>query len=105
MAEWLAVITITVFTVISPGPDFAIVSRNALALSRRAGILTALGIGLGVLVHVSYTHRHRCVDQAIASPVQHPETGWRGLSGLAGREDAAQQQARGVDCGQRLGSV
>ena len=55
MVEWLAVITITIFAVISPGPDFAMVSRNSLALSRRAGILTAFGIGLGVLVHVSYT--------------------------------------------------
>lgn len=55
MAEWLAVITITIFAVISPGPDFAMVSRNALSLSRRAGILTALGIGAGVLVHISYT--------------------------------------------------
>jgi RhtB (resistance to homoserine/threonine) family protein len=55
MVEWLAVITITVLAVISPGPDFAMVSRNALSLSRRAGVLTALGIGAGVLVHVSYT--------------------------------------------------
>ncbi|GHC20775.1 lysine transporter LysE [Gemmobacter nanjingensis] len=55
MAEWLAVITITLFAVISPGPDFAMVSRNSLTLSRRAGLVTALGIGAGVLVHVSYT--------------------------------------------------
>lgn len=55
MAEWLAVISITIFATISPGPDFAMVSRNALTLSRRAGILTAIGIGAGVLVHVSYT--------------------------------------------------
>jgi RhtB (resistance to homoserine/threonine) family protein len=41
--------------VISPGPDFAMVTRNSLMLSRRTGVLTALGIGLGVLVHVSYT--------------------------------------------------
>ena len=50
MAEWLAVITITIFAVISPGPDFAMVSRNSLSLSRRAGILTAFGIGAGVLI-------------------------------------------------------
>lgn len=31
------------------------VTRNSLMLSRRAGVLTALGIGLGVLVHVTYT--------------------------------------------------
>lgn len=55
MTEWIAVITITLLAVISPGPDFAMVSRNSLLLSRRSGVLTALGIGLGVLVHVSYT--------------------------------------------------
>lgn len=55
MTEWIAVITITVLAVISPGPDFAMVTRNSLMLSRRAGILTAAGIGLGVLVHVTYT--------------------------------------------------
>lgn len=55
MTEWFAIITITILAVISPGPDFAMVSRNALTLSKRAGLLTALGIGVGVLVHVSYT--------------------------------------------------
>lgn len=55
MTELLAVITITILAVISPGPDFAMVSRNSLILSRRAGLLTAFGIGLGVLVHVFYT--------------------------------------------------
>ncbi|WP_313331097.1 LysE family transporter [Comamonas sp.] len=55
MTELLAIITITLLAVISPGPDFAMVSRNSLLLSRRAGVLTAVGIGLGVLVHVGYT--------------------------------------------------
>lgn len=55
MTEWIAILTITCLAVISPGPDFAMVSRNALTLSKRAGVLTALGIGAGVLVHVSYT--------------------------------------------------
>ncbi|MFC4297527.1 LysE family transporter [Castellaniella hirudinis] len=55
MTELIAVITITLLAVISPGPDFAMVTRNSLLLSRRAGVLTALGIGLGVLVHVTYT--------------------------------------------------
>ena len=55
MTELIAVITITILAVISPGPDFAMVTRNSLMLSRRAGVLTALGIGLGVLVHVAYT--------------------------------------------------
>ncbi|HEY4665561.1 MAG TPA: LysE family transporter [Comamonas sp.] len=55
MTELIAVITITLLAVISPGPDFAMVSRNSLLMSRRSGVLTALGIGLGVLLHVSYT--------------------------------------------------
>ncbi|WP_423205704.1 LysE family transporter [Pseudomonas kribbensis] len=55
MSEWIVVITITLLACISPGPDFALVSRNGLLLSRRAGVLTAMGIGLGVLVHVGYT--------------------------------------------------
>lgn len=55
MQELLAVVTITALAVISPGPDFAMVSRNSLLQSRRAGALTALGIALGVWVHVGYT--------------------------------------------------
>lgn len=55
MTELIAVITITMLAVVSPGPDFAMVTRNSLMLSRRAGVLTALGIGLGVLIHVGYT--------------------------------------------------
>ena len=55
MTEWIAVVTITLLAVISPGADFAMVTRNSLLRSRRAGMLTALGIGLGVLVHVGYT--------------------------------------------------
>ncbi|MGB8667397.1 MAG: LysE family transporter [Serratia inhibens] len=55
MTELFAVVTITLLAVISPGPDFAMVSRNSLLLSRRAGVLTACGIGAGVLIHVSYT--------------------------------------------------
>ncbi|MFK0274953.1 LysE family transporter [Ensifer sp. NPDC090286] len=31
------------------------VTRNSLLLSRRAGVLTALGIAVGVWVHVAYT--------------------------------------------------
>ncbi|MCA7952911.1 LysE family transporter [Burkholderia seminalis] len=55
MTELLVVVTITLLAVISPGPDFAMVTRNSLMLSRRTGVLTALGIGLVVTVHVSYT--------------------------------------------------
>jgi len=55
MLELFTVASITVLAVISPGADFAMVTRNSMMLSRRAGILTAVGIALGVLVHVAYS--------------------------------------------------
>ena len=55
MLEAFSVATITVLAVISPGADFAMVTRNSMVLSRRPGLLTAVGIALGVLVHVAYS--------------------------------------------------
>lgn len=55
LAELAAVATITVLAVISPGPDFAMVTRNSYLFGRRTGLLCALGIALGVQVHVAYT--------------------------------------------------
>ena len=55
MLEAAAVASITILAVISPGADFAMVTRNSMVLSRRAGVLTAAGISLGVLVHVAYS--------------------------------------------------
>lgn len=53
--EIIAVAIITILAVISPGPDFAMVTRIALSRGRRAGILCAIGIGSGVSVHLTYT--------------------------------------------------
>ncbi|UFH48163.1 LysE family translocator [Pseudomonas sp. KNUC1026] len=55
MNELIAVAAITVLAVISPGPDFAMVTRNSYAFGRRSGLLAALGIACGVQVHVFYT--------------------------------------------------
>ncbi|MDQ0143064.1 LysE family transporter [Cupriavidus necator] len=55
LAESLAVATVTVLAVLSPGPDFAMVTRNSYLYGRGAGLLSALGIALGVQVHVLYT--------------------------------------------------
>ncbi|MDQ8936948.1 LysE family translocator [Acinetobacter rudis] len=54
MPEFIAVLCITVLAVISPGADFAVVTKNSYLYGRSIGILTALGIALGVLFHVSY---------------------------------------------------
>ena len=53
--EMIAVAVITILAVISPGPDFAMVTRIALARGRKAGVLCAIGIGTGISVHVAYT--------------------------------------------------
>ena len=53
--ELVAVAVITVLAVISPGGDFAMVTRNSLLMGRRAGIITAWGIALGTWVHIAYT--------------------------------------------------
>jgi RhtB (resistance to homoserine/threonine) family protein len=51
----LSLAGLNMVALISPGPDFAVVVRNSLIYSRKTALLTALGIALGSLVHVSYT--------------------------------------------------
>ncbi len=41
--------------VASPGPDFALVLRQSLGRGRAAAVAGAVGIGCGILVHVSYS--------------------------------------------------
>ena len=41
--------------VASPGPDFAIVMRQSLVFGRRFAIITSIGIGLAILLPVTYT--------------------------------------------------
>lgn len=55
MLEIIAVMTITLLAVISPGADFAMVTRNSLLYGRRAGLLTSAGIAAGVQLHVLYS--------------------------------------------------
>jgi RhtB (resistance to homoserine/threonine) family protein len=55
MQELLLVAGIHLLAVMSPGPDFAMVMRNSLVYSRRTGILAAAGLGLGILLHVTYS--------------------------------------------------
>lgn len=57
--EYLPIIaTVTLIhtlAVISPGPDFIMITRNSLIYSRRTGIYSALGLGIGILIHVTYS--------------------------------------------------
>lgn len=40
---------------ISPGPDFILCARNSLSYSRKIGVWTAVGFGLGISVHIFYS--------------------------------------------------
>jgi RhtB (resistance to homoserine/threonine) family protein len=53
--EFFTVALIHLLAVASPGPDFAIVVRESVAFGRRIGLFTALGVGVGILVHVAYS--------------------------------------------------
>lgn len=55
LAEFITVALIHLLAVMSPGPDFALISRNSLVYSRKTGIYSAIGLALGILVHVTYS--------------------------------------------------
>ena len=58
MLEAAAVASITILAVISPGADFAMVTRNSLLYGRRAGLLTsAVANGFTGAVIGPYAHR------------------------------------------------
>lgn len=55
MNEFIAVASITILAVISPGGDFAMVTRNSYLYGKQTGVLTACGIAAAVWIHVIYT--------------------------------------------------
>jgi threonine/homoserine/homoserine lactone efflux protein len=55
MMELMTVAVITVLAVVSPGADFAMVTRNSLVYGRYAGLIASAGIAVGVQLHVFYT--------------------------------------------------
>lgn len=54
-SEFLAVASLHLLAVVSPGPDFAVTTRYSMSFGRRVGRWVALGIGCGILVHVTYS--------------------------------------------------
>lgn len=55
LSNFLAVGLVSLLAAISPGPDFFVVVKNSLSYSRKAGLLTSLGVSLALLIHLSYT--------------------------------------------------
>jgi RhtB (resistance to homoserine/threonine) family protein len=55
LPEIIAVASLQLLTIVSPGPDFAMITRVSLSYSKRTGVYTALGISLGILLHAAYS--------------------------------------------------
>jgi len=53
--EFLTIAGIHLLAVASPGPDFAVVLKHSVSFGRRAAILTSIGVGLAILLHVAYS--------------------------------------------------
>ncbi len=53
-SEFITIAIVHFLAVASPGPDLAITLRQSVSYGRRIGLWTCLGIGAGVLVHVTY---------------------------------------------------
>ncbi|MDM3887745.1 LysE family transporter [Pseudomonas sp. BCRC 81390] len=76
MTELIAIALFTLLAVISPGADFAMVTRSSYAQGRKAGLAAAVGIALGVQVHVLYT------VLGIALVISHSPTLFLGMKAL-----------------------
>ncbi len=58
MDFWQGFIIVTVVHLLaaaSPGPDFALVTRQSLLHGRKAGVWASLGISLGLSIHIIYS--------------------------------------------------
>lgn len=54
MSGFITIAIIAFLAALSPGPDFVVIAKNAIAHSRRAGIFSSIGIGVGILFHSTY---------------------------------------------------
>jgi len=53
--EFLTLAVVHFLAVVAPGPDFAVTVRQSVRFGRAVGMVTALGIGMGISLHVGYT--------------------------------------------------
>ena len=51
----LLITTVHLLAAASPGPDFVLVSQQTLTHGKKAGLLCALGIALGLSIHIIYS--------------------------------------------------
>ena len=69
--SFLAFIGISIFVIITPGPDTALVVRNTIVGGRRGGVFTALGIVIGQTIWVFATSLGIVALLVASEPVFH----------------------------------
>ena len=80
MGFWQGFFIVTVVHLLaaaSPGPDFALVTRQSLLHGRKAGIFASLGISLGLSIHILYS------TAGLAAVIAHSAE-WMNLVKIAG---------------------
>jgi len=55
LMQFFTIAAVHLLAAVAPGPDFAIVIKQSITYGRRTAVLTSLGVGLGILIHVSYS--------------------------------------------------
>lgn len=53
--EFSIIAAALLLALLSPGPDFAMILKQSITYGKRASIISSIGIGLGISVHVIYT--------------------------------------------------
>lgn len=54
MTQFFTIGLLVLLSAMLPGPDFAIVTKNTVLHTRRAGLFTTLGVSSACLIHISY---------------------------------------------------
>lgn len=54
ISQFFTIGILMILTSMLPGPDFALVAKNSILHSRRAGLYTSLGVGSAILIHITY---------------------------------------------------
>lgn len=55
LTQFITVAVVHLLAVASPGPDFAIVVRQSITYGKKTALITSLGVGAGILIHVLYS--------------------------------------------------
>lgn len=53
--EFITIAGVHLLAVASPGPDFAVVLKHSIRFGRRAAMMTSIGVGSAILIHVTYS--------------------------------------------------